>query len=120
MTRWSRGAGRYDGPALHVRGEGCGAPLGRRRGRKRICAHRGAASVVGVGGESSPGAEGVQRYNTEENRRIRDPYVRWGGGGGDGGRESPSYPISGGSSNTTAAIAAAISSRSSRPPSRNP
>ena len=33
-----------------------GAPLGRRRGRKPICAHRGAASV-GVGGESSLGAE---------------------------------------------------------------
>ena len=27
---------------------------GRRRGRKRICARRGAASVVGVGRESSP------------------------------------------------------------------
>ena len=53
-----RGAtGRHDGPALAVRGEGRGAPLGRRRGRKPICAHRGAASVVGVGRESSPGAE---------------------------------------------------------------
>ena len=69
-------------------------------------------------GNRAPALRGVQRYSTEENRRIRDPVrpVRV----GDGGRESPSYPISGGSSNTTAEIAAAISSRSSRPPSRTP
>ena len=41
-----------------------GAPLGRRRGRKPICAHRGAASAVGVGGESSPGAEVLWRYSS--------------------------------------------------------
>ena len=112
-------AGRHDGPALAVRGEGCGAPLGRRRGRKRICAHRGAASVVGVGGESSPGAE-VSSATALRRTAGYETRTSGGGGGGDGGRESPSYPISGGSSSTTAAIAAAISSRSSRPPSRNP
>ena len=53
--RSSGAAGRHDGPTLAVWRGGRGAPLGRRRGRKWICAHRGTASVAGVGGESSPG-----------------------------------------------------------------
>ena len=54
MTRWGVDLreGMTDQLSLFG-GEGCGAPLGRRRGRKRICAHRGAASVIGVGRESS-------------------------------------------------------------------
>ena len=69
-----------------------GAPLGRRRGRKPICAHRGAASVVGVGGESSLGAEVL---GATKLRGTAGYETRTSGGVGGRGARAPLLPVCG-------------------------
>ena len=60
-------------------------PLGGGEGRKPICTHRGAASVVGVGGESSPGAE----VSSATALRRTAGYETRTSGGGTGGASPP-------------------------------
>ena len=67
-----------------------GAPLGRRRGRKPICAHRGAASVVGVGGEASLGAEVL---GATKLRGTAGYEIRTSGGVGGRGARAPLPPV---------------------------